>query len=75
MDAEEVLILVSGYEKARALRNCVGEGVNHMWTVSMLQLHKHCIIVCDEESTMELKVSTVKYFRDLERKIFKFDNS
>lgn len=70
MDAKEVLLLVSGYEKARALQNCVEEGVNHIWTVSMLQLHKHCIIVCDEESTMELKVSTVKYFKDLERKNF-----
>lgn len=74
MDAEEVLLLVSGYEKARALRNCVEEGVNHMWTVSMLQLHKHCIIVCDEESTMELKVNTVKYFKDLENNNFNFNN-
>ena len=75
MDAEEVLILVSGYEKARALRKCVEEGVNHMWTVSMLQLHKHCIIVCDEESTMELKVRTVKYFKDIERNNISINNS
>jgi len=67
MDAAEVLILINGYAKARALQKCVEEGVNHMWTVSMLQLHRHGIIVCDEESTMELKVSTVRYFKDIER--------
>lgn len=66
MDAEEVLIIVSGYNKARALKMAVEEGVNHMWTVSMLQLHPHGIIACDEESTMELKVATVKYFKDIE---------
>ncbi len=66
MDAREVLIIVSGHSKARALRMAVEEGVNHMWTVSMLQLHPHGIIACDEESTMELKVGTVKYFKDIE---------
>jgi len=66
MDSEEVLIMISGYGKARALKMCVEEGVNHMWTVSMLQLHKHGIIICDEDSTMELKVGTVKYFKDIE---------
>jgi len=67
MDSEEVMILVSGLNKARALQKCVEEGVNHMWTVSMLQLHRHGIIVCDEESTQELKVSTVNYFKDIEK--------
>lgn len=66
MDSEEILIMISGYGKARALKMCIEEGVNHMWTVSMLQLHKHGIIVCDEDSTMELKVGTVKYFKDIE---------
>lgn len=66
MDAHEVIILVSGIKKARALRMMVEEGVNHMWTSSMLQLHPHGIVVCDEEATMELKVGTVKYFKDIE---------
>ena len=66
MDTREVVIIVSGYNKARALRMAIEEGVNHMWTVSMLQLHPHGIIACDEESTMELKVGTVKYFKDIE---------
>jgi glucosamine-6-phosphate deaminase len=67
MEAREVLILVTGISKARALQKAVEEGVNHMWTVSMLQLHRHGMIVCDEDSTLELKVATVKYFKDIER--------
>ncbi len=67
MDSEEVMILINGYGKARALKQCVEEGVNHFWTVSMLQLHRHGIIVCDEDATMELKVGTVNYFKDIER--------
>ncbi|MBN1541124.1 glucosamine-6-phosphate deaminase [candidate division KSB1 bacterium] len=67
MDAREVLILVNGYSKAHALQKGVEEAVNHMWTISMLQLHQHGIICCDEDSTLELKVGTVKYFKDIER--------
>ena len=66
MDAEELIIIVSGYSKARALQKVVEEGVNHMWTVSMLQLHRHGMIVCDDPSTSELKVGTVNYFKDIE---------
>ncbi len=62
MNAKELLIIISGYSKARALQKAVEEGVNHMWTVSMLQLHQRGMICCDEDSTMELKVATVKYF-------------
>ena len=48
------------------MRHAVEEGVNHMWTISALQLHAKGIIVCDEEATAELKVGTVKYFKDIE---------
>jgi glucosamine-6-phosphate deaminase len=67
MDAQEVLLIINGYKKARALQKVVEEGVNHMWTVSMLQLHRHGIIVCDDEATLEMKVATVKYFKDIEK--------
>jgi glucosamine-6-phosphate deaminase len=66
LDAKEVLIIINGYKKARALANVVEGGVNHMWTVSALQLHPHGIIVTDDEATLELKVGTVKYFKDIE---------
>jgi len=67
MDSREVLILVTGHNKARALRQGVEEGVNHMWTISALQLHPHGLIVCDEASTVELKVGTYRYFKDIEK--------
>jgi glucosamine-6-phosphate deaminase len=67
MDAREVLIIVSGKNKAQALRAVVEEGVNHMWTLSCLQMHPRAVIVCDEDATEELKVRTVRYFKDIER--------
>ncbi|MCK5225580.1 MAG: glucosamine-6-phosphate deaminase [Planctomycetes bacterium] len=66
LDAEEVLIIVNGHNKSRALRHAVEEGVNHLWTISALQMHQKGIIVCDEEATVELKVGTAKYFKDIE---------
>jgi glucosamine-6-phosphate deaminase len=66
LDAEEVLIIISGLSKARALAKAVEEGVNHMWTVSALQLHPKSIVVCDDQSTYELKVGTVNYFKEIE---------
>lgn len=66
LDAEEVMILVTGHAKAQALEAAVEGNVNHMWTISCLQLHAKAVIVCDEPATMELKVKTVKYFRELE---------
>ncbi|EQA14494.1 glucosamine-6-phosphate deaminase [Glaesserella parasuis] len=69
MDAEEVLILVTGYNKALALQACVEGAVNHLWTISALQLHRRAVVVCDEPATQELKVKTVKYFKQLEQNI------
>ena len=66
MDADEVMIIVNGHNKARALRHAIEGSVNHMWTVSALQMHPKGIIVCDDEATVELKVGTVKYFKDIE---------
>lgn len=68
LDAREVLILVNGHNKARALQAAVEGPVTQMWTISALQLHKHGIIVCDEAATDDLKVGTYKYFKDIERK-------
>lgn len=66
--AREVLLIVNGYGKAKALQAAVEGPVTHMWTVSAIQLHPHSIIVCDEASCHELKVSTFRYFKEMERK-------
>ena len=67
MEARRVLIIVSGHSKAHALQQTVEGGVNHMWTVSCLQLHPRGIIVCDKDATVEMKVGTVNYFRSIEK--------
>lgn len=67
-DAKEVMILATGANKARALHQAVEGCVNHMWTVSVIQQHQKGIIVCDEPATDELKVGTVKYFKQIEAK-------
>lgn len=69
MDAREVMILVNGHNKARALAQAVEGGVSHMCTVSVLQMHPKGIIVCDDAATDELKVGTVRYFKDIEKKL------
>ena len=67
MDAREVMILVNGHHKARALKAAVEGSVCQEWTISALQMHPHGIIVCDEPATDELKVGTYKYFKDIEK--------
>jgi glucosamine-6-phosphate deaminase len=71
MAAREVLIIVSGKGKARALQAVVEEGINHMWTLSCLQMHPKATIVCDMDAAEELKVRTVRYFRDIEQETIK----
>jgi glucosamine-6-phosphate deaminase len=67
LDALEVLIIVNGYNKSRALYHAVEGSINQMWTISALQLHQKGIIVCDEDATAELKVGTYKFFKDIEK--------
>jgi len=66
MDAREVIIIVSGRQKARALQASVEGSVSQWCPLSCLQLHPKAIIVCDEESAEELRYGTVKYFKDIE---------
>ena len=67
MAAKEVLILCNGHQKSRALKMAIEGGVNHMWTVSALQMHEHGNIICDELACSDLNVSTYQYFKDKQR--------
>ena len=67
LDAKEVLIMVNGHNKARALQQAVEGAVNQMWTITALQLHPKGIIVCDEAACADLKVGTYNYFKDIEK--------
>jgi glucosamine-6-phosphate deaminase len=66
LDAQEVLILATGHNKALAVQAGVEGGINHLWTISALQMHPRGIIICDAPATMELKVKTLRYFQQLE---------
>ena len=66
-DSKEVLVLISGHNKAHALAATVEGSVSQKWTCSALQLHNGAIIACDEAACGELTVDTYKYFLDIER--------
>ena len=65
LDADEVLVLITGAHKAYALEKCIEGGVNHMFTASAIQMHPKAIGVCDEDATLEMRVRTAKYFKSL----------
>ena len=67
MAAKEVLLVCNGHKKARALKHCIDGYISHKWTSSMLQMHPHAIVVCDEAACDELTVGTYKYYLDKER--------
>lgn len=66
LSAKEVMIIVNGHNKARALYHAVEGSINQMWTISALQMHEKGIIVADDAATFELKVGTYRYFKDIE---------
>jgi len=63
-DSKQVMLIINGRNKARALRHCVEGGVDHAWTISALQTHPDGVVVCDEAACGELKVDTYKYFKE-----------
>ena len=73
MDSEEIMILADGYKKARAVYHGIEGGINHLWTISALQLHRKTVIVIDEKAASDLKVKTYKYFKEIECKKLDLD--
>jgi glucosamine-6-phosphate deaminase len=69
MDAREVVVITTGISKADAVMKCIEQGVNHMYTMSALQLHKNAMLVLDDDATLECRVRTVRYFKGIERMI------
>lgn len=67
MDSEEVMIIASGKNKALAISKGIEGSINHMWTISALQMHQHPIIVIDEDAASEMNLEIVEYFKDLEK--------
>ncbi len=67
LSAKEVLILALGAKKAAAVKQCVEGAYSHAWTITGLQVHPKGILVVDEPAAEELKVSTYRYFKDIEK--------
>ncbi len=65
--SRQVMILATGAKKARAVQQGVEGAYNHTWTITGLQVHPNRILVCDDEAATELKVSTYRYFKSIER--------
>lgn len=65
--SKEVMILATGPKKARAVQMGVEGAYSHVWTITALQTHPKGILVCDEDACGELKVSTYRYFKDIEK--------
>ncbi|MGB2579974.1 glucosamine-6-phosphate deaminase [Elusimicrobium simillimum] len=65
MDAKEVVILVTGFKKAEALRAAIEGPVCSKWVISALQLHPKAVIVADQAACTNLEPSTFEYFKNL----------
>ncbi len=70
-DAEEVMIIASGAAKAKAIQHAVEGSISQMWPVSILQMHQHAIIVCDDEAAKEMQPDTIRYFKETEQRTIK----
>ncbi|MDO5385919.1 MAG: glucosamine-6-phosphate deaminase [Pseudomonadota bacterium] len=67
-DAEEVMIIANGEHKAKAIRQAVEGSISQMWPISILQMHQHALIVCDDAATKDMQEETVKYFKEIENR-------
>ena len=67
MDADEVLLIASGKNKQEAIRQTSEGGINHLCPASILQMHEHAIIICDDCAADKLRPDTIKYFKNIER--------
>lgn len=68
LDAQEIIVLAQGHTKAQALALGIEGGVNHMYPVSVLQLHPKLTFVADEEAVSELRVRTYRYHKEVEKR-------
>ena len=65
MDARQVVVLAIGAAKSQAVARCVEGNVSHVFPISLLQMHPSCVCICDDAATMDLRVKTVLYYKNL----------
>lgn len=69
MDAKEIIIMATGENKAEAIHQAIEGSLNHMWTITALQMHRNGIIVCDNAASQRLLPSTIEYFKSIEERV------
>lgn len=57
MDAEEVILLATGANKADAVRELVEGGISAKWPASILQMHPHAVVLVDEAAGSKLELA------------------
>ena len=67
MDADEILLIASGKNKTDAIKQTIEGGINHLCPASILQMHEHAIVICDDCAADKLRPDTIKYFKNIER--------
>lgn len=67
MDADEIILIASGKNKQEAIRQTIECGINHLCPASILQMHQHAIVICDDFAADKLHPDTIKYFKNIER--------
>ena len=55
LDAKRVVLLVTGKAKAEILAKAVEGPITSMISASALQLHPHCVVICDEDAASHLE--------------------
>ncbi|MCL2007134.1 MAG: glucosamine-6-phosphate deaminase [Treponema sp.] len=65
-ESREMLIISSGRQKAKALKDMVEGPLSHWNPLSCLQIHPKAVVFCDEDAAEELKYSTVRYYKHIE---------
>tara|TARA_B100000401_G_scaffold365774_1_gene263890 strand:- start:265 stop:1785 length:1521 start_codon:yes stop_codon:yes gene_type:complete len=68
LHSKEIVMLVSGSAKSNALHNCIECGINHLYSGSALQQHKNAMVICDDQSTLDLSMKTVNYIKNIQEK-------
>jgi glucosamine-6-phosphate deaminase len=54
IDARRIVTITLGAHKVSNFQEYIEGGINNMWTLSVLQSHKHSIVVADEDADEEL---------------------
>lgn len=67
MDADEIILIASGKNKQDAIHRTIEGGVNHLCPASILQMHEHATVICDDCAADKLHPDTIKYFKNIER--------